>query len=175
MLAATGVLGVASLALGAVGAPLADLLNLPAPRVTPTSAALSLAAVAIGAGAVLAPVRVPSYLARAAARQLYATDFLRAAVQRPLLAAAKLLDRLDDRGVDAAVDGVARGGVIAARSQRWVEERGIDAAVDGLARLVGRGGADASRLQTGRLYEYLRDTVLGAAAVAALVALTALT
>ena len=139
------------------------------------SVALGVAAVAIGAGAVLVPLRPPVALARAALRQLYATELLRAVVQRPALAAAALLDRVDARAVDAAVDGVARSTLRAARSQRWIEEHGIDAAVDGLARLVGRGGAGTSRLQTGRLHEYLRDTVLGAAAVGAVVALTSLT
>jgi len=175
MLVATGALAVGSVGLGVVGAPLANLLDLPAPELSLASVALGLAAITIGAGAVLVPLRAPATLARAAVRQLYATELLRTVIQRPVLGAAALLDRFDARGIDAAVDGVARGGLRAARSQRWIEERGIDAAVDGLARLVGRGGAGTSRLQTGRLHEYLRDTVLGAAAVAAVVALTALT
>lgn len=175
MLVATAALAAGSAALGVVGGPLANLLDLPAPEVSLVSVALGVAAVAIGAGAVLVPVRPPAGLARAALRQLYAPELLRAVVQRPALTAAALLDRVDARAIDGAVDGVARSTVRAARSQRWIEEHGIDAAVDGLARLVGRGGAGTSRLQTGRLHEYLRDTVLGAAAVGAVVALTALT
>jgi hypothetical protein len=55
-----------------------------------------------------------------------------------------------------------------------VERRGIDALVDGLARATGRGGGALRRLQTGRMYEYLRDTMLGATAVAFILVLTAL-
>jgi hypothetical protein len=56
-----------------------------------------------------------------------------------------------------------------------VERRGVDAAIDGLARAVGRSGDDLRRLQTGRLFEYLRGAVLGGAALAFVIALTALT
>jgi hypothetical protein len=73
------------------------------------------------------------------------------------------------------VDGAARGGLAAASDADRLERGGIDAAVDGLARLVGRSGDDLRRLQTGRLYEYLRDTALGATALALLLLLTALT
>ena len=62
-----------------------------------------------------------------------------------------------------------------ARAHDQVERHGIDAAVDGLARLVGRSGDDLRRVQSGRLFEYLRDAVLGAAAVALLIAISALT
>jgi hypothetical protein len=96
-------------------------------------------------------------------------------VQRPLLALADGADVAERRALDAAVDGVGRGGLVAARALDWVERRGIDAAVDGLARGVGRGGDDLRGLQTGRLFEYLRNAVLGGAAVAFLVALSALT
>jgi hypothetical protein len=77
------------------------------------------------------------------------------------------------RALDAAVDGVGHGGLAAARSQDWVERHGVDAAVDGLARAVGRGGDGLRRLQTGRLFEYLRGAVLGGAGVAFVVALSA--
>ncbi len=74
----------------------------------------------------------------------------------------------------AAVDGVGRKTLSVAASQRWVEERGVDAAVDGVAQLVGAGGRQSRRLQSGRLHEYLRDTVVGACAIGVLVALAAL-
>ena len=63
---------------------------------------------------------------------------------------------------------------MAARAADWVERRAIDAAVDRVAALVGRGGQNLRRLQSGRLYEYLRDAALGAAAVALLIAMAAL-
>jgi len=175
MLAAASVLAVASLALGALGSPLAALLGAPAPPSSTLSVVLGLLAAAAGAAAVVAHARVPRGLARAAAAQLGTTALLRALAERPLLAAARASDVLDRRVVDAAVHGAARGGLATAAVTDRVERGGIDAAVDGLARLVGRRGDDLRRLQTGRLYEYLRDTALGATAVALLLLLTALT
>jgi hypothetical protein len=92
---------------------------------------------------------------------------------RPALALAAAADVADRRAVDRTVDGAAHGTVRIAEASDAVERRGVDAAVDGLARLVGAGGRRSRRLQTGRLYEYLRDTALGAAAVAVLIALAA--
>ena len=174
MLAGVGVLGFGSLTLGLVGGPLADLLDAPALPSSAPSLALSLAAVAIGALSLLVAARVPTGVTAAFQRQLFIDEGLRTLVQRPLLAMAGGLDVVERRGFDAAVDGFGRATVLAARGQDWIERRGIDAAVDGLARRVGRGGDDLRRLQSGRLYEYLRDAVLGAAAVVLLIALTAL-
>jgi len=175
MLAGLGALGLGSLGLGALGGPLADLLGEPALPSSPLSLVLSLVAIGLGAAAVALGVAVPRRLAIAARRQLYAAELLRAAVQRPLLALAAGAELAERRGVDPAVDGVGRAGLLAARAQDWVERRGIDAAVDGLGGAVGRSGESLRGLQTGRLYEYLRDAVVGAAAVALLIALTALT
>jgi NADH-quinone oxidoreductase subunit L len=175
MLAGLGAMAVGSVGLGAAGGPLARLLGEPALPASTMSVALSLAAVALGAAGVLAGVAVPRALAAAARRQLYGDELLRLVVQRPVLALAAGLDVFERRVLDAAVDAVGRGGLLAARAMEWVERRGIDAAVDGLAAAVGRGGDDLRRLQSGRLYEYLRDAVLGAAAVGLLIALTALT
>jgi len=174
MVAAAAVLGGASVVLGGLGDPLAELLGAPAPQVSLVTAVLSVAAVAVGAGAVLVAPRVPRAVAAAAREQLYANVLLRAAVQRPGLALAWAIDVADRRALDAAVDGVGRGGLALARAEDQLERRGIDAAVDGLARLIGHGGREASRVQTGRLHEYLRDTVLGATAVAFVLVLTAL-
>jgi NADH-quinone oxidoreductase subunit L len=175
MLAGVGAMAVGSLALGLVGGALARLLSAPELPSSPLSLALSLVAVAVGAVAVASRARAPAALAAAARRQLYANELLRRAVQRPLLALAHAADVVERRGVDAAVDGVGRAGLAAARGQDWIERHAIDAAVDGGARAIGRGGDDLRRLQSGRLYEYLRDATLGAAAVALLIALTALT
>jgi NADH-quinone oxidoreductase subunit L len=174
MLAGVAATAAGSVALGLAGEPLARLLDAPALPDSSLGLVLSLAAVAAGAAAVALRPAVPRALAAAAARQLYAGSLLRSAFERPLLATARLADAVDRRVVDAAVDGAGRGALALARSQDWVERRGIDAAVDGLARLVGASGDDLRRLQSGRLFEYLRDAVLGATAVAAVVALSAL-
>jgi len=174
MLAGAGLLAAASVVLGAVGRPLAELLGEPAPEASVATVVLSLAALTVGIGAVLAAPRVPRGAVTAAREQLYANAVLRATVQRPALALASATDVADRRGVDAAVDGVGRGGLALARAEDRLERDGVDAAVDGLARLIGRSGREARRVQTGRLHEYLRDTVLGAAALAFVLVLTAL-
>ena len=174
MLVAASVLAVATLVLGAVGQPLADLVGGELEPISATGILLSLAAAALGAGALLLGARAPRRLAAAARRQLYANELLDAAVVRPVRLLARAAAWLDERVVDAAVDGVGRGALAAARTQRRLEERGVDAAVDGLATLVGRSGRGVTRIQTGRLYEYLRGTVGGIAAIALIVTLTAL-
>lgn len=174
MLAAVGLLAVASLGLGAMGEPLTDLLGRPALPTSSLSLVLSLAATGIGAGAVLFRVNAPRGLIAAAADQLYFEQLLRLLVQRPVLAGAGALNFVETRVIDAAVDGIGRAGLAAARAQDWVERRGIDAAVDGLARAVGRSGNRTADLQSGRLYEYLRDAMVGAAAIAVVVTFAAL-
>lgn len=175
MVAAAGVLTVASVVLGAAGEGLADIVGgeIPAPEIGVI--VLALAAAGAGLGAVLAGVRAPAPLRLAATRQLYTERLLDAAVVRPVLGAARATAVVDDRVVDAGVDATGRATVALAQLQRAVEDRGVDRAVDGLAASVGRAGQDASRLQTGRLHEYLRNTVVGIAAIALLVTLTALT
>ncbi len=174
MLAGVGVMAAGSLGLGLVGEPLVRLLDAPALPSSSLSLVLSLAALALGAAAIAFGLSAPASLAAAARAQLYTNELLRSTVQRPLLALARAADTGERRGLDAAVDGVGRGALSAARAQDWVERRGIDAAVDGLARAVGRGGDDLRRLQTGRLFEYLRGAVLGAAALAFIVAVSSL-
>ena len=200
MLAGTGALALAGLGLGAVGTPLAELLGGALPEASPLGIGLSLGATTVGAGAALIGLRPPEWVARAARRQLYGNDAVASSLQRPVLALAALATRLDDaaldvavdgigrrtlalarfgrrvdeHAVDAAVDGSARGTMAFARLERRVEERVIDAGIDRLAALVKRGGRDTTRLQTGRLYEYLRDTVAGIAAIALIFALASL-
>ena len=175
MVAGASILAVASLGLGALGGPVERLLGgAPLPSST-LSAVLSVAAVALGAAAVLARVPVPGSLRVLALAQLHTNTALRALAERPLLALARLSDLADRRLVDRAVDGAGRAGLSLAAAQDRIERFGIDATVDGLARLVGRGGEGASAVQTGRLHEYLRDTILGAVAIALLIGLTAVT
>jgi NADH-quinone oxidoreductase subunit L len=175
MLAGVAAMAAGSLVLGALGAPLARLLDASELPTSTPALALSLAAVVAGAVVVIVPLAAPARVITAARRQLYANELLRATVQRPLMALAAGADVVERGALDAAVDGIGRGGLLAARAQDWVERRGVDAAVDGLARAIGRGGDDLRRLQTGRLFEYLRGAVLGGAAVAFLIALSALT
>jgi NADH-quinone oxidoreductase subunit L len=174
MLAGVAAMGVGSLGLGAVGEPLARLLDAPDLPSSAFSLVLSLASVAIGAAAIVLALSAPARLAAAARSQFNTNELLRRFVQRPLLALAAGADIVERRALDAAVDGVGRGGLVVSRAQDWVERHGVDAAVDGLAHAVGRGGEDLRRLQTGRLFEYLRGAVLGGGAVAFVVALSAL-
>ncbi len=175
MLAACGALAGASILLGVLGGPLRTVLHAPALPTSTPSLVLSIAALGVGAGGVLLAVRVPQALRSAAAHQLHLELLLRVVVQRPTLALARALDAAERRVVDRVVDAGARATVRAAHAADRVELHGIDAAVDGLAHAVGHGGARTQRLQSGRLYEYLRDAVLGVAAIAILLAITALT
>ena len=175
MLAAAAVPAFASLVLGLAGGWLEDLLDSPLPTPSALGVGLSLAALAVGAAVVLIgwrPTRPVSGFARS---QLQINAFLRAVAERPTLAVAAVADRFERRVIDRAVDGTGRTGLRVAAVSERVERSGIDAAVDGIARLVGRSGDDLRRLQSGRLFEYLRDTVAGAFAVALLITITALT
>jgi NADH-quinone oxidoreductase subunit L len=174
MLAGATVLAGASVVLGLIGQPLSRLLDAELPALSPLGIGLSVVALAAGVGAALARPRVPGALRRAASEQLHADDAIRVVVQRPVLALANAADLGDRALVDRAVDGTARTGLHVASLHDRIERRGIDAAVDGIARLVGRSGDDVRRIQSGRLYEYLRDTLLGAAAIGLILVLTAL-
>ncbi len=200
MLAGIAALGAGSLTLGLAGGPLASLLGAPDLPASGASLAFSLAAVVVGVLLVLVSVRVPEWLVTTFRAQFHTDSALRFFVQQPVLMAANSLnsferrgfdgavDRIgrgtllaargqnwiERRGFDAAVDRIGRGTLLAARAQDWVERRGFDAAVNGLARWIGRGGEDLGRLQSGRLYEYLRWAVLGGVAIAILFTLTAL-
>ncbi len=173
MLAGTAALAVASLGLGAAGAPLAKLMGGTLPSST-LSLILSLVALVAGALGVLLVPHPPRFLAAAARRQLFTNELLRATVERATLTLSRVTDVVDRRVVDAAVDGTAQATLAISAFDDRIERSGLDAAVDGLARTVGASGSRLRRLQSGRLFEYLRDTALGAAAVGVLIALAAL-
>jgi NADH-quinone oxidoreductase subunit L len=198
MLFGTGLLAAGSVGLGAVHTPLGELLGEKVPAPTALSLGLSLAALAAGAATIAAPVRPPARLTMAAEAQLGTDAALRALVQRPVLALAQALDTVDgalDRGVDAlgrgtvslargndrlerggvdrGTDALGRRGIDLARGGEQLERGGVDGAVDALARLVVRGGDQLPRLQSGQLYAYLRNTVLGIAALATVFAVAA--
>jgi NADH-quinone oxidoreductase subunit L len=175
MLAGVATLAVVSVVAGVLGQPLVRLLQAPPLPTSALSIALSLVALVVGALAVTLPLRPPPRLARAAERELYTAALQRWVVVVPALVMSKWLRTAEDHGLDRGVDAVGHGAVVAARASDWLERRGIDAAVDGLAAAIGHSGSESRRLQSGRLYEYLRDAVLGATAIALIVALTALT
>lgn len=174
MLAGLATLAAASLVGGLLGSPIDRLLQAPPLPTSSLSVGLSLVALVVGAALILWPPRVPAAIANAAREDLYAATLQRWIAVRPTLAASHAMQALEDRALDPAVDAVGQATIALARGSDAVERRGIDAAVDGLARAVGRGGAESRRLQSGRLYEYLRDAALGTAAVAFIVALAAL-
>ena len=175
MLWGVGALATASFGLAAMGDPVRRLLDQQPAATSDFGLVVSLVAIAAGALGVLAAPRVQAAVANASLRQLYVNELLNAVVVRPTLAIAAALDVAERMGLDRLVDGTDRAGHRVARQSDEVERRRIDAAVDGLARLVGRSGERSRWLESGRLYEYLRDTVLGAAGVAVLIALAALT
>lgn len=190
MLAGLGLAAVGSLGAGALGGPLTRLLDTgPLPTSTP-SLLLSLGAVALGgAGAyaasgvrlrprLLTGQRRPATRGRLTGGLGWATRSGLDLVVDGTAAGVRMLSRGADvaerRAVDAAVDAAGRAGLGASRVADEVERRGVDALIDGLAARVGRTGVQTQRLQSGRLHEYLRDAVLGAAALAVLLLLTAI-
>ena len=172
MLIGAATFAVGSLALGAAGEPLTRLVGGDLPS-SGLSLALSLVALLAGGGAVLGGLAAPRRVFAAARRQFYVDDVIEHVAQRPVLALAYASSVVDDRVVDEAVDRVGAGTLKLAGANEVLERRGIDAAVDGVARVIGRSGGSARELQTGRLHEYLRDTALGAAALAVVIAVAA--
>lgn len=85
----------------------------------------------------------------------------------PVQRLAEGLARFDDRGLDRAVDTVARGtAALAVRLARF-DDGVVDAGVEAVGRAVGRAGQLARRPQTGQLHQYYLQSVavLVAAAV----------
>lgn len=198
MVASAAALAFASAGLAFAGAPLQDVLGGELPS-SAASIVLSLLALAAGAAGVLSGVAAPAGVRMMAARQFFTATVQDAVAVRAVPSIARMTDRLDrraldavvdglprvalrlsagvavadHRGVDAVVDGTAEGALLLADRSVAFERGGIDGAVDGLARLIGAGGRRSRRLQSGRLYEYLRDTALGAVAVVIVIALAA--
>jgi len=173
MLGAVAVMAAASLADGLLGAPLVQLLGTPPLPTSALSLTLGLLALAAGAVAVLAHVHAPARLAAAARQQLYTDRLQRCAIQQPVLLASRLLDGVETRLLQPATDAVGSLGRSAARASDRVERDAIDAAIDKIAAAVLSSGDDTRRLQSGRLYEYLRDAVLGAIAIGVIIGLAA--
>ncbi|MEV4002255.1 proton-conducting transporter membrane subunit [Actinomadura sp. NPDC049753] len=151
-------LAFAGVVLGALGLPpVADawrrLLGVP-DESGPEAWLLALSGVlaVLTVGAVMAVRRIPE--PAWALHWLWLEVAVTVVVVRPAFAAARSLARFDDRVVDGAVRGVARGvRAIAGLAGRRVEFR-----VDGLVNAVGRAarglGALARRPQTGQVHMY---------------------
>lgn len=174
MLGGAGALALASVLLGLIGGPLTRVLGEGELPTSTLSLGLSLAALGAGLVAVLVGRRPGRSLVGAAKRGFGVEAAQRLVAVRPVLFASRAAAAFDDRVVDRAVDGLGRGGLAAAWAERRFEERGVDAAVDGVAHLLARGGRANRRLQTGRLHEYLRDTVTGLATVVLVVVVAAI-
>ncbi|HEX4817799.1 MAG TPA: proton-conducting transporter membrane subunit [Nonomuraea sp.] len=80
-------------------------------------------------------------------------------VWRPVTAVARGVAWFDDHVVDAAVEGVARAGLGAARLVRSPFEGGVDGVVRAVARAAARLGRLVRRLQTGLVHTYLAQAV----------------
>ncbi len=78
----------------------------------------------------------------------------------PVLRLAAVLARFDDGVIDRGVSGATGGTVRVADGAERIEQRGIDAAVDAVAQAVRRSARQARRPQTGQLYQYYLQVVL---------------
>ncbi len=117
------------------------------------------------------PLRLPAAVHAWLAGWLGLERAARTLVVRPTLALAHALAAFDDRVLDRAVGGAARGGLalaaLADRRGEWSLD-GLVAAVAGGAR---RLGALARRPQTGQLHQYYAQSAAALAALALLLAL----
>ncbi|MDN0199948.1 proton-conducting transporter membrane subunit [Streptomyces sp. S.PNR 29] len=110
-------------------------------------------------------VRGPRLLTLPSRITTWASDWLRlenaarALLVRPVLRLADALAAFDDRVLDRAVEGTARGAVGLARWSNQQVERLVDAGVEGVAGGARALGRWARRPQTGQLHQYLAQAV----------------
>jgi NADH-quinone oxidoreductase subunit L len=78
---------------------------------------------------------------------------------RPVVRTAEALAAFDDRVLDQAVEGTARGTVRLAKATNQRAERLVDGAVEGVAGGARALGRWARRPQTGQLHQYLAQAV----------------
>ena len=81
---------------------------------------------------------------------------------------SRLLDAWGERGIAGVVWGVADATLATADASRAADDQGVDAAVEGVARGVGVGGSWSRRLQTGMAHHYYVIAAVGAVAAVAL-------
>ena len=89
-------------------------------------------------------------------QKLYFDAFYESVVIRPYMALAGLLAAFDGSGIDAVVNGVAKGWVMLATGAAVFDRLVIDGAINGLATLAQSSGAVLRKLQAGRLQGYQR-------------------
>ncbi|MFD3524986.1 NADH-quinone oxidoreductase subunit L [Streptomyces sp. NPDC058653] len=111
------------------------------------------------------PVPLPRTAVRGARNWLFLERTARLTVFRPVLALARALAVFDDRVVDGAVRGIARGGLAAAQLARRLDDGGVDAAVRAVASGARSLGRAARRPQTGLLHQYYAQAAAGFAAL----------
>ncbi|GAA1874567.1 proton-conducting transporter membrane subunit [Actinomadura bangladeshensis] len=169
------VLAFAAAGLGVLGLPPVaeawrEMLGAPregGPAVWLTVLSGALAVVTVGAVRIARRVPSPAW----AAEWLYLERAADAAVVRPAFAVARALARFDDRVVDGAVRGVARGGRWAAGlTGRRIEIR-VDGLVGGVGRAAQRLAALARSPQTGQVHIYFAQAAVVLAVLAVIAVL----
>ena len=169
---ATGAALLGILALPPVGEPLKAMLG-EAGTATPGvmelagSAVLALAMLALVAIALRRGVPQPAW----AVNWLGLEKAVHAAIVRPTLVLSEALARFDDNILDRGLHRTARAGIVAASRAARADERGVDGAVEGLARQLRGLGTLARRPQTGRIHQYYAQITIALAVVFALILL----
>ncbi|ELS58511.1 NADH-quinone oxidoreductase subunit 5 family protein [Streptomyces viridochromogenes] len=119
--------------------------------------AIGVSAMVWSRGAELLPL--PGRITALAAEWLRLETAAHTLLVRPLLRLADALAAFDDRVLDRAVEGTARGSVRLAQWTNAQAERLVDGAVEGVAGGAGALGRLARRPQTGQLHQYLAQAV----------------
>jgi NADH:ubiquinone oxidoreductase subunit 5 (subunit L)/multisubunit Na+/H+ antiporter MnhA subunit len=177
--AGLGLLAALSVAISALWVPwVADWvaaltgIEVPAAKTWEVVASFALLALALVGGWLVArrwPALGAEGTAARAADWLQLPAAIRTLVTRPVAGLAGAAARADDRVVDAGVALAAAFGEWLARLGQRVGETLTDGLPEGSARLVGLGGRNARRLQTGLSHHYYALIAVGTlAAVAAL-------
>jgi len=92
-------------------------------------------------------------------------------IVRPTLVLSEALARFDDDILDRGLHRTARAGVVTSSRAARVDERGVDGAVEGLASQLRGLGTLARRPQTGKIHQYYVQISISLAAVFALIVL----
>ena len=172
--AAAMALGV--LALPAVAGPLGRALGA-ATDPSPAGWQLAVSAVAavLAAGVAWAwsgrLVPMPAAVRNGLAGWLYLEQAARLLVARPVLALARALAAFDDRVLDRAVEGTARGAIRLAAATARVDDGGVDRLIDGAGRAARSLGRLARRPQTGQVHAYYAQAALVLAVLAVILVL----
>jgi NADH-quinone oxidoreductase subunit L len=129
--------------------------------------ATSAAAWAWGARTVPVPHATRSWLTG----WLHLEEAARLLIARPVLALAEALAAFDDRVLDRAVDGTARGAIRLATATARIDDGGVDRLIAGIGRAARSLGQLARRPQTGQLHAYYAQAVVMLAILAVILVL----